>query len=87
MANQEGINFLPQDNEPEDEQIARYGKQTKSHVSFNIMWSLMAGYLLILAEDRTCGIDVRTLLIIRIILRIAYGIPMKILLWFLVKNK
>ena len=41
MANQEAVNFLPHVNESEDEQVNRFEKQTKSHVTFNILWSFV----------------------------------------------
>ena len=86
MQNQEGLNFLQPDHEVYDDQLTTYKNQAKTNFFCNFWW--IASYLLILfvAGNREWDSNIKTLLIVRTLIRLWYGLPAQGLLFYFVNK-
>jgi len=87
MAEQGAMNFLPSTDLTEEEQMKRLEQQTKGNVLFHISWIILVGYIIILNGDSSCDIDVKTLLIIRIGIRVGYSLPTRLMFYYMALKK
>lgn len=86
MADRGNNNFLPQA-VSEEEQFQRLENQTKGNVVFNISWWVLAAYLLLMGSSENWGVHVKTIVVIRILMRLFYSCPTRICLYYLAKKK
>lgn len=86
MQNQEGLNFLQPDNQIYDDQLITYNNQTRTNFIWNLLWISSYITVLFIAGDKDCDSNIKTLLIIRALIRIWYNLPAQGLLYLYVNK-
>ena len=81
------MDMVPGEQLSEQEQYQRLKEQTKGNICYHLSWCFLAILIIMQTPHESCGLHVKTLLMIRMAIRVFYSLPCRLYLFYLAQKK